>query len=276
MLKMKGHRQRLRVWPLGGLLSLMLMVGATGSADAQEASEATPEASPFVQSIEAGAGLGWYDGDLGRSDGQFLRYGISRPYDFGLTLDVGRQHRFGETSFGGGVSLNKSLPGNASVTVGLSSGTGDVLAPRYRFDVSASYPVFETIVTAGYTRVQSKIENASDGYSLGLLRYFSHWIIGGHVRTDIGYPGRTYSTTVGVGATWYTWKQLYIGGGLDWGQVSYILLPGRAEVDYDAVGGHVGVSRWFNETSGLNVRLDYGETSFYRSGGITVSVFREF
>ncbi len=55
-----------------------------------------------------------------------------------------------------------------------------------------------------------------------------------------------------------------------------MLLPDRAEVNYDGMSANVGVSRWLTASSGVNVRVDYGGTSFYRSGGFTVSVFREF
>lgn len=229
----------------------------------------------LTKSLELGGGLGWYSDDLGRADGEFVRFGLSRPYDFGVTFDVGRQARFGETSVGGGVSFTKDFKGDRSVSVGIGSGTGN-LAPRYRFDISVRQTLFDIIFSAGYTRIQSKEDNRSDGISFGATRWFPHIIVGASVRRDYGYPGRTESDGVGVGVTWYQWKKLYIGGGVDWGDVSYQILPGQVITDYSSVGYNLGFSRWFNERSGLNLRVDYGETSFYESGGFTVSWFREW
>lgn len=235
----------------------------------------TPAKSDLVKALEVGGGLGWYSDDLGRADGEFVRFSLSRPYDFGVTLDVGRQARFGETSVGGGISYTKDFPGDRSISVGLGGGEGN-LAPRYRFDVSARQALFDVIFSAGYTRIQSKGDNRSDGFAVGATRWFAQWIAGGYVRQDYGYPGRTKSTGAGVGLTWYVWRRIYIGGGVDWGNVSYQVLPGRVLVDYESVGYNLGFSRWFNGNSGVNLRVDYGETSFYETGGFTVSVFREW
>lgn len=238
---------------------------------------APPPGASIDQAVEVGGALGVYDSGLGQSNDQFFRYRVSKPNAFALGFDVGREHRFGETSVRGGVSFNKSLPGGSAVTVGYSSGSGEVLAPRYRFDFGLTQPIGDTIASIGYTRLQSKAVNASDGFAVGLLRYFSQWIVGGNARVDVGSPGRTISSSVGLGATWYRYKEIYIGGELTWGDVSYILLPDeRAVVDYRAVGASVSASRWFNGNAGVNLRVNYGDTDIYRSGGVTLSVFREF
>lgn len=231
--------------------------------------------SDLTKTLELGGGLGWYSGDLGHADGEFVRFGISRTYDFGLTFDLGRQARFGETSVGYGVSGTKDFPGDRSISAGISTGTGD-LESRYRFDVGASQTLFNVIFTAGYTRIQSKADNRSDGVSFGATRWFAHWIAGASVHRDWGYPGRTTSDGAGVGLTWYQWRKNYVGGGVDFGDVSYQILPGRVIINYHAVGYNVGYSHYFRDDLGVNVRADYGKTSFYESGGVSASVFKEW
>lgn len=260
----------------------LLIVAAGSPAAAGQNAAPQPPPSPgssgdaLVHALEIGTGLGGYDNGLGRTDDQFFRYRLSRVNDFNLALDVGRERRFGETSLGGGVSFTKSLPGGPSVSAGWSTGSGYLLGPRYRVDVGVTQVVGEVLTTVGYTRRQSKAANASDGVSIGAVRWFSHWIVGGNTRLDVGWPGRTISTSVGAGATWYQWKSLYIGGELNWGDVSYVLLPDTAAVGYRSLGGGISVSRWFNDRSGLNVRGNFGSTDLYRSGGLVMSVFREF
>ena len=51
---------------------------------------------------------------------------------------------------------------------------------------------------------------------------------------------------------------------------------GRALVDYHRTGTNLRLSHYFNRSSGLHGRFDYGETPFYDFRGITVSYFREW
>lgn len=267
------------------LLCVCLMALAPGPAHAQS----TPGGQPMPpqpprpatvaidQAIEVGAGFGVFDSDLGQSNDQFFRYRISRYDDFSLGLDVGREHRFEDTAIRGGVSFSKSIPGGPAFSIGWSTGSGDVLAPRYRVDVGITQPVADVLVSVGYTRLQSKAENASDGYTIGVLRYFDRWIVGGNARVDVGFPGRTLSSSVGGGVTWYRYKEIYIGGDVTWGDVSYILLPDeRAVVDYRSFGASASFSRWFDQRAGFNVKALYGNNEIYQSAGVVVSVFREF
>jgi YaiO family outer membrane protein len=298
-----GMAGRNRVARTAGLCSVLLFAAggagvaaqATGTQGSSPATAAVPAAptpaeappsapapsgrsAPFVHGVELGSGLSRYDSGLGNANGQTLRYRVSRLNDFSLALDAGRENRFGETSIGGGASFTKWLEGGSSVGVGWGTGSGQVLAPRYRFDVGATRPIRGVLTSVGYTRIQSKGENHSDGYGIGLTKWYSHWIVSGSSRLDVGSPGRTVSTSGALGATWYQWKKIYVGGGLNWGDVSYVLLleGNRAEANYRSIGADASFSRWFNPESGVNVKFDYSRTSFYRSGGLRVSVFRDF
>lgn len=272
---------------LAGLILLLAGAGVMSVAAAQtEAPGRTTDgilrppdkpAAPLVRAVEIGAGYGRYSDDIGYADGEFVRFSLSRPWRYTLTLDGGRESRFGETSWDYGITYTRFLPRLINLSAGISSGTGEFLAPRYRLGLSASASPFGIVTTLGYLRIQSKGENSSDGLGLGLMRYTGHWIFGVSARGDIGQPGDTFSSSAGVGITYYVWRKTYIGATADWGDVSYMLIGvGRAEVDFYSRAFTIGLSQWFTARSGANVRASYGETSFYHVKGITVSLFQEF
>ena len=234
-------------------------------------------ASRWTRTLELGGGFGKYTEDLGRFDSQFLRAGLSKPWRYGWVFDVGRENRLGETNIGYGATYTQFLPGRSNITVGISSGTGQYLAPRYRLGVTATGSVLGLVASAGYDRFQSKAENRSDGFSLGLMRYTGHWIFGLSGRQDYGYPGRTISRSGGAGVTWYQWRRNYVGASVDFGDVSYMLVgPSQAEVGFNSATYTLGISHWFTGRYGANLRLSHGRTSFYDVDGVTVSLFREW
>jgi YaiO family outer membrane protein len=268
-------------------LAVVLAVILTGAGTPPAGSAAAPQdpsvavnqppSPPIVRSVEVGGGWADYSGDLGTADGEFVKLTFAQPWRYTWVFDLGRESRFGETSYGGGVTYTRFLPGDTNFSIGLSSGTGDFLAPRYRLGAAFSGSIAGTVTTLGYLRNVSKGENRSDGISLGLLRYVGHWILGSSVRHDIGQPGTTHSTSWGAGITWYTYRQTYIGVSADFGDVSYVLVgPSRALVSFDSRGYSLGISQWLNSNAGLNLRLSYGDTSFYEVRGATLSLFREW
>jgi YaiO family outer membrane protein len=284
-----GSRLRgVRAIALSGGLAVLLAAGAgSGLAQAGTASDPVrPETLPGapktggsagVRSVEVGGGYGRYTKGLGRSDSQYLRAGWSRPWHYGWTADVGREHRFGETSIGYGASYTQFFPGRTSLAIAVGSGTGRYLAPRYRVGVTATGSILGLVTSAGYLRTQSKAANWSDGVSLGLLRYTGHWIFGVSGRQDYGYPGRTVSRSGGAGVTYYQWRRTYVGANVDFGDVSYMLVgPAQARVNFNSTTYSVGFSQWLTSRAGVNLRVNSGRTSFYKVSGVTVSLFREW
>jgi len=276
---MTRRRQRRRM--VGTAVCLWLLIPAAPARLAAQTTEPLPAAPssqpPLVHSIELGFGIGGYDRGLGGSNDQFVRYRVSRTDDFALVVDGGHEHRFAEDTARAGVWVSKTLRDGPTISAGWSSGTGQVLAPRYRVDFGVMHAINGVLTTATYTRVQSKTSNASNGVSVSAVRYFEQWIVSGNARVDVGSPGRTVSPSVGFGATWYRWKRLYVGADVTWGSVSYLLLPDQpTAVDYQSLTGGLTVSRWFTDHSGLNVRGTFGSTDIFRTGGVTSSVFWEF
>jgi YaiO family outer membrane protein len=250
---------------------------AAGPEDAAAGAVPKPPAAGAVRSLEVGAGIGRYSDGLGTSNGQSLRFSYSRAWRSSWSLDFGRQSRFGESSWDYGASYTRFLPRRTNLTVGLSSGTGQYLAPRYRFGATFGAPVLGLALSMGYLHEQSKAENRLDAISAGAARYQAHWIFALSGRCDFGQPGSTISTLGGAGVTWYRWKRIYLGASADFGDVSYMMVgPGRAVVNFHSSSFSLGFSRWFNSHAGMNLRLSYGKTSFYKVGGITASLFREW
>lgn len=237
-------------------------------------------AQELVRTVELGFSYGEYDGDLGVSRGQSLGLLISRPYVWDWRIGVGRAHRFHTDGSAIGTSLTRHLPGGVSASLGFGRGKGGVVLSDYRFDASLGVGVLprrQLLLNLGYTRNQSEGENYSDGVGLGASWYLGRWILGGHFLHDTGYPGKTISRSGGVSLTYSLWRKLDLGAGITFGKVSYTLVsPGFAHVDYSANGSFAGVNWWAGERWGVNLRLDYGETDFYRFRGFTFGVFREW
>lgn len=228
------------------------------------------------RSVEVGGSVGRYTQGFGDANGQFVRVGLWRPDRWTWHFEAGRAERFGDQSLDGGLSFMRCF-GRTSLTLGASSGTGDFIAPRYRIDLAASRPLASIVTTLGWTHIQSKGENRSNGVGLSLVRYFPHWTVSAGGRYDLGHPGRTRSTSAGAGLTYSVWRKTYIGVAYDVGDVAYLLVePGRALVDYRSTGLSAFFSQWFDGRSGVNLKLEYGDTPFYLVRSATVSFFREW
>ncbi len=250
------------------------------------AAPAAGQAPPVEQTVEAGLGLGRYafDGvdESSWFDSQFVRYSRSRAWVDAWRVEVGRQHRFGASSLDGGLSYTRFF-GRTGVTAGISSGTDHDLAPAYRWDLGVSRPVAGFLVTAGFSRIVSRAENRSSGWSLGATRWFGHLILAASHRIDLGQPGDTESHTTALGATYYVWRRTYLGAAVDFGQVTYFLVPEGTPladldpVDYDAWNWNLTLSQYLDERSGINLRYDHGQAlGYWDIDGITVSYFREW
>ena len=241
-----------------------------------------PAGDPYVRTAEIGSGFSRYTDNLGPGNNQFLRLALVKEKDHTWMFETGRERRWGETSLGFGTSYGRHVAEATAVTVGLSSGTGEFLAPEYRFDFRVDQFVLKEenlVLSAGYTRVQSKQENSSDGIGLGAAFWLPHWVLEGHYLYDIGHPGDTISRSWGLAATWYLYKKTYIAASLSGGQVSYMLFgtgPESALVDYEADGWNLSLQQWITSDSGINLRFGHESTSYYKLDSYTFSIFREF
>ena len=233
-------------------------------------------APPLMRSIEAGGAWGHYTEGYGDANGQFLRFGLWREERWAWHAEAGRSARFDDESLDGGLSCSRWF-GRTSLTLGVSSGTGDFIANRYRLDATVSRPLAGVVTTLGYTRVQSKGDNRSDGVGLSLVRYTPHWVFSAQGRLDLGQPGATHSASGGVGLSYVVWRRTSIGIGYDVGDVSYQMVgPGETLVDYRSSGVNLGFSQWFGARWGIKTTVDYGDTPFYTVRGASLGIFHEW
>ncbi len=249
---------------------------------AVEEKDGEKDSVAYVRTAEIGNGFSRYTDNYGPGNGQFMRLNLVKDKDHSWLFETGRDHRFGETSLGFGLSHGRHVAEATSVSAGISSGTGDFLAPKYRFDCRVDQGVLKEknlVLSASYTRIQSKQENSSSGFGAGAVLWLAHWVLEGRYLYDIGQPGDAVSKSWGLGATWYLYKKTYIGAGIDGGQVSYMLVgpgPDMALVDYDAEGWNVSLQQWITSTGGINLRFEHGSTPHYQVDGYTFSIFKEF
>ena len=246
-----------------------------------------PDPEPkFDQSLEFGASLGRYDFDNSSEnsayDAQFIRYARSRPAVDSWLVDAGRQHRFDQSSLDLGLGYTRYL-GKTGLSAGISGGTNKVLSHEYRIGLGVSHPLAGFITRLDYTKSQSHGENRSDSWGLGVTRWFSHWILGGGYRFDIGQPGSTESASYNFGITYYQWRRTYLGAGVQTGDVSYQLLgPGvplssQVLIDYSAWSAHLSLMHFISDKSGFNLRYDHSRAQDnWIIDGFTCSYFREW
>jgi len=247
------------------LAGVLLACGSVG---------AGPAAAEVVHSIEIGGGWARYlDGDED-ANGEFLRLSRSVAAEYDLRLDLGRQQRFGATTWGIGASVKRFLDSGADVTLGLATSTGE-LAPELSASLSVGRPLLGLGARLGVAHSEWEEDARTDELFAGLERWFAHWIVGGSLHWYRNEPGPETTWGGGVGVTWYTWRRTYVGVGADFGNVRYRLTGTGGElVEYESRGYYAGISRWLDDRSGINVRLDYGDPP--EVVGLTASWFREW
>ncbi len=232
-----------------------------------------------AQTLEVGGEYGTYSGDIGHTVSEFASFTWTQGSRWTLRADASHESRFDDDGFGFGFSGTRDF-GRARLGAGLSSGTGDVIHPEYRFDLGGQFdlPVEGLQASAGYTRLQSKDENSSDGFTAGLLYWYGgHWIFGASGRHEIGHPGDTSSNSADLSVTWFQWLRLYVGVGYRFGAVSYqILGPSTTLVDYDETDFYGTVSWHLRPGLGLNGRLDVLENDVYDLTVFRLSLFKQW
>lgn len=263
---------------------LVLTLGVAPAAEGQSLHEVEdelpvviPEQEPVLErTLTLGAGWDKYVGDSAWNNGQSASASFSRYGKYSYAFDVGRSERFGLVGYGVGARYTRVLDARTSVNAGASTGTSD-LYPEYSLGAGITRSVAGNVVSFGVTHEQSKVDIRTNGLHLGLSRWFAHWILSAGGSVHYGSPGKTTSPSVSFGATWYTWRRLYVGAGVNFGRVSY-LVRGATDtlVDYDAHGYTLGASYWLDDRSGLNFGYAYGESDFYVSNGYNIGYFRQF
>lgn len=272
-----------RKFLLGSFLLPSLFLVAAGAfefSSGQQIQDQTLE-NPLTRIIEVGGDYGRYSDDLGSGNSQFVRFSISKPDVYTWRFITGRAYRFQDEGYDIGASYTRYLPDGINLSLGFSAGTGEVISPEYRVDISIGMAFLKKdnlLASVGYTRTQSKAENRSDGLGLGLTYYVDdHWILGASGRYDIGQPGETVSTSGGLGITYGVYRKRYIGAAIEFGDVSYLLVgPSEALVDYNSTAYKLYFSHYQTPSVGLHLRLDYENTSYYELVGGSITLFKEW
>ena len=259
---------------------LLVAAGVFESSCGQEKEDQTPE-NPLTRVIEVGGDYGRYSDDMGSANSQFLRFSITKPDVYTWRFVTGRAYRFKDEGYDIGASYTRYLPDGVSLSLGFSTGTGEVISPDYRVDASIGMAFLKKdnlLASVGYTRTQSKAENRSDGFGLGLTYHVDdHWILGASGRYDIGQPGETVSTSGGLGITYGVYRKRYIGAAIEFGDVSYLLVgPGEALVDYNSTTYKLYFSHYQTPSVGFHLRLDYERNSSYELVGGSITLFKEW
>lgn len=279
----KGNRSRATA-AVAAVVLLALCLGVAPAAEGQTVQEieerlpqVIPEEGPVLErTASAGFGAGKYTGDTNPNNGQFVKVTFNLPGKHSYAVDVGRQQRFGQTGYGIGGNYTKVLDAATSLTVGGNTGTSDLL-PYYRLGVTGIRSLAGNVVSAGLSYEKSKVGIKSTGLHAGISRWLAHWILAAGGSVYFGSPGDTTSPSLSLSATWYNWKRIYVGAGITFGRVSYLVLgPTDALVDYNSTSYNLGASYWIDGGSGVNAGVDYGESDYYTVRGWNVSYFRRF
>jgi YaiO family outer membrane protein len=275
-------------WVLSCVACIGLCAGLAPAAWAQQES-ADPAAQPpatqpgpkkVIQIGELGGGYAWYSEPFGTGEGLFARYTRMRLDKYTLRVEGNYGSRFDQTGRAIGVSYARILRSKTILSANVATGSG-LLAPEYRIELSASHPFLRRrnmLLTFRLKAEQSKVENSTRGFSVGMVYYFPrYWIVETNARYDRGQPGNTDSYGIGAAVTYAIYKKLYIVGGFDYGDTNYVIV-GDQEVLSNLLGSsyNIGVVRWVKPDWGFNVRLEFGSNNVYDGRGVQVSFFKEW
>jgi YaiO family outer membrane protein len=265
-----------------GLIAVLAIAVGWGvmPAAAQETGEGDA-GPPVVLGLRVGAGYTHYTKTHPDGNAQFARLTLSAEGAYSLWFDGGRVEHYGEEAWGYGLAFRYQLPHGWWLGAGAGTGTGQVIFPEYRVDATLGHAFLRDDnlhVSASYTHEQSKVENSYDRIALG-ARWWTgpHWIVGGHFNYDIGQPGDTITKSGGLGVTWYTWLERYIGGTIFYGDINYTQIgPTDFLVGYTEAAVRVNYAEYFNPRSGLEVIFDAATNEFYDVYGLTLAFFIEW
>jgi YaiO family outer membrane protein len=252
------------------ILAVVILACSALAGSAQAAAE-----SSLDRMFEVGAAFGRYaEGEDKGTDGQFFKISWIKPLRYDFRINGGRQHRLGETTWGVGASYGRFLSEKTKLTVGVGGSTGE-LAPEWSGSASIRRKFGKVPVTLGYLHDHWESGARHDRISLGAQRWFKHVILEGAARYNWNDPGDQTGWGGNVGVTYYRWKDLYVGGGWNFGKVRYLPVgPDPLLVDYDAEGYYLTFSKWFRKKSGINIRLSHAEEPEH--DGIRASWFTEW
>jgi YaiO family outer membrane protein len=251
-------------------LTVIAAVALNGAAYAQEA--------PITKYVEGGVDVGYYT-NYGWGNAEWAAFILSRSGDFNLRFDLGRSERFYDVGIGGGAILTKYFSNRWQASLGASGGTGKFILPKYRIDLGvgrAFLPDGNLIISVGYTHNQFKAPNYFDRISPSFSWWANdHWIFGGYFNYDIGQPGDTKTLYGGLGATWYTWQERFIGLEFAGGDINYTQV-GVTDflVNYEEYAVRLYYTEYFNETWGMNSRAEYLTNEMFDVYGVSVSLFK--
>ncbi len=267
-------RARTRRYPavLAAALAVALVVAAALHAPA------AAQESNNVYYVEGGLDFAHFTDDIGNGNAQWVAFILSQPANYSLRFDLSRADRWGDRGAGGGVQFTKYFP-RVNLGAGISGGGGDFIYPEYRFDAFAGYSFLTEAnlnITLGYLHEQSKAANYYDRISVSATWYMnSHWILGGFFNYDMGQPDDNITKSMGLGLTWFTWQERYIGGQFSYGDVNYTQInANNFLVAYEQFTFRLSYSEYFNPTFGATLKFDYGTNKFYDVYGISASVFK--
>jgi YaiO family outer membrane protein len=255
------------------LLLLLLLLLPVTSVRAEEPSRR--------YTVDVGLSLGRYTENLGNSDAQFAALSLERPWLDRWRFDLGRAARFEDAGVGVGALYSRHLRRNTQVSGGFSSGTGDVIFPKWRVDLGLRQTgLFDNrmLFDLGYTHTQSKAENYSNALGGGVRWYTSSpWSFGLGGRVEWGQPGNTVSRSMNFGVDYGLYRKLYVGAGMEIGEVAYVLVAkDLAFVDFSIRSYRLGSTWYVRDDRGLTVELNYLDTEFYDQRSFTVRVFKEW
>jgi YaiO family outer membrane protein len=242
-------------------------------------STVSAQTPPLGYYVEGGLDFSYFTNDYGLGNNEWMAFILSRPADFSLRLDAGRSERFNDVGIGGGALFTKFFPHGWNAAFGASGGHSRYILPKYRLDASvgkAFLPEGNLQISLGYAHVQFNSPNYFDRISPAVSWWANdHWIFGGYFNYDIGQPGDTATKYGGVGATWFTWEERYIGAQVAGGKINYLQL---SEVDYlvayDEFAVKLYYTEYFSRTLGLNSRAEYLTNELFDMYGISVSIFK--
>jgi YaiO family outer membrane protein len=167
----------------------------------------------------------------------------------------------------------------AALTLGSSS--GGFFWPRFRADafVNRKWSARQQLITTfGFGYYAAKDVHRDRSFFVGTTYYFTKpWIIEDGVRFTVSNPGAVFSPAGFIAITQGRHNHHYVTLNAGFGEEAYQLVgPSTVLTRFESQTATVTWRQWTGKTWGFNFIADFYRSPFYRRGGGSFGIFKEF
>jgi YaiO family outer membrane protein len=273
--------------------SLIIFILLTSSLLAQTAKPGTtvPQGSGLPGlNVEGPNGPGYLEVGGSRSEltspqpnwtDAYVRGQVAVSEKNGLSADVERQARFGDSGYYGSLGLTHVFTENLYTNVFAGSSVGGAFIPKFRTDGLVNYkllPKKNLVANLGFGYDKSKTANWATRVQVGGTYYFRFPIVlqGGATFTHAN-PGSVNARTYNLAVTQGRYKEHYLSFRAEIGREAYEVIAPQSVLANFPIHNYSGTWRqWVGMNWGFNFNFQRELNPYYNRNGATLGLFVDF